>query len=532
MIQFVAVLYCATDESNRQTLSPYPAMQFLLHDDYVIHAIQKEDTRILELCSKKIIDAWVAASSIPNILNALSEKDNKDAAQEKLYRFLSAVAVLPVGGAEIKDSLKPSLGAPTESIALRLWETCSLDGIVTLNADAFPESDAVILSPDQAAEKVASHDSDTGRVPLLNIPATYPQSLEEIEQEILEVIRSGYFILGPKVEALEKEMARYCGAPFAVGVSSGTDALLISLMAAGVEAGDEVITTPFTFFATAGSIARLGAKPVFVDIEDDSFNIDPKKIEAVITPKSRAVIPVHLYGQSADMDPINEVAQKNNLIVIEDAAQSTGAEYKGKKVGSLGDFGCLSFFPTKNLGGFGDGGMVTANSPRLNEKLKILRMHGSAPKYYHKEIGGNFRLDAIQAAILLAKLPYLDHALRCRKENAKRYDSLFADKGLTEQVRLPKEVVEGHTYNQYCIRVDGSKRDALREFLGKQDVMTEIYYPLSLHQQECFADLGYKNGDFPVSERAAEEVLALPISNEVTAAQQVRVVEAISRFFS
>ena len=338
--------------------------------------------------------------------------------------------------------------------------------------------------------------------------------------------------VGAYVNRFEELASERMESKYAVAMTSGTAALHIALLLAGVEAGDEVVTTPFTFFATAGCIARLGAKPVFVDIDDASFNIDPAKIEAVLTSKSRAVIPVHLYGQCADMDPIVEVAEQNNLIVIEDAAQATGAEYKGQKAGSLGDFGCFSFFPTKNLGGFGDGGMVTSNSPRLHEKLKILRVHGAAPKYYHKEIGGNFRLDALQAAIILAKLPYLDHTLRCRRGNAKRYHALFAEKGLADHIRLPEEIVPGHTYNQYCIRVEGAKRDALREFLGKQGVMTEIYYPLPLHIQECFHSLGYKPGDFPVSERAAEEVLALPVSNEVTPQQQERVVDAIAQFFA
>ncbi|WP_442939896.1 DegT/DnrJ/EryC1/StrS family aminotransferase [Nitrospina gracilis] len=355
--------------------------------------------------------------------------------------------------------------------------------------------------------------------------------MEGAEAAWMSVIRSGYFILGPQVEQLEQEMAAYCGVSNALGVSSGTDALLLALMTADIGAGDEVITTPFTFFATAGSISRTGAKPVFVDIQPDSFNIDPEKIEAAITPNTRAIMPVHLYGQCADMDAINAIAQKHNLLVFEDAAQASGATHKGRQAGSMGDFGCYSFFPTKNLGGFGDGGMVTVRDAALFEKSKILRVHGSAPKYYHKLIGGNFRIDALQAAVLRAKLPFLDTWLAFRRGNAHRYTQLFTEAGLDTVVGLPPEVVPGHTFNQYVIRVRDGKRDALRAALAEKKIMTEIYYPVPLHLQECFADLGYKAGDFPVSEQAADEVLALPAANEVTEAQQKHVVAAIRAFF-
>ncbi|MCH8156540.1 MAG: DegT/DnrJ/EryC1/StrS family aminotransferase, partial [Nitrospinae bacterium] len=282
------------------------------------------------------------------------------------------------------------------------------------------------------------------RVPLLDIPASYEAILADVEKNISEVIRTGHFILGPKVEELEQRIAEYCGAKYAVGVSSGTDALLISLMAAGIGEGDEVITTPFTFFATAGSIARLGARPVFVDIHPDTFNIDPQQIENKITDKTRALLPVHLYGQCADMDPILELARKHKLAVIEDAAQAIGTEYKGRRTGSLGDYGCFSFFPTKNLGGFGDGGMVTMSSEELYERVKILRVHGSSPKYYHKIVGGNFRLDAIQSAVVLAKLKYLDRWTEQRRKNAQTYGRLFKEKGLLNFITLPGEVVPRH----------------------------------------------------------------------------------------
>ena len=367
------------------------------------------------------------------------------------------------------------------------------------------------------------------KVPLLDIPLSYEAVLADVEKNINEVIRSGYFILGPVVEELERQIAAYCGAKYAVGVSSGTDALLISLMAAGIGEGDEVITTPFTFFATAGSISRLGAKPVFVDIEPSTFNINPKYIEKNITNKTRAIIPVHLYGQCADMDPILDLAKKNNLAIIEDAAQAIGSKYKGGRAGSLGDYGCFSFFPTKNLGGFGDGGMVTMASEELYEQVKTLRVHGSNNKYYHKVIGGNFRLDAIQAAVVLAKLKFLDQCTEKRRSNAQTYDRLFKEKGATDSLTLPQEIIPRHVYNQYIVRVK-EKRDELRSFLGGKNIATEIYYPLPLHLQDCFASLGYKKGDFPESEKAADEIIALPIFPELTTDQLEYVAASISQF--
>ena len=367
------------------------------------------------------------------------------------------------------------------------------------------------------------------KVPLLDIPLSYEAVLADVEKNINEVIRSGYFILGPVVEELERQIAAYCGAKYAVGVSSGTDALLISLMAAGIGEGDEVITTPFTFFATAGSISRLGAKPVFVDIEPSTFNINPKHIEKNITNKTRAIIPVHLYGQCADMDPIIDLAKINNLTIIEDAAQAIGSKYKGGGAGSLGDYGCFSFFPTKNLGGFGDGGMVTMASEELYEQVKTLRVHGSNNKYYHKVIGGNFRLDAIQAAVVLAKLKFLDQCTKKRRSNAQTYDRLFKEKGATDSLTLPQEIIPRHVYNQYIVRVK-EKRDELRSFLGGKNIATEIYYPLPLHLQDCFASLGYKKGDFPESEKAADEIIALPIFPELTTDQLEYVAASISQF--
>jgi len=352
-------------------------------------------------------------------------------------------------------------------------------------------------------------------VPLLDLKAQYATIKDEMMPALEGVMESQYFIGGPKVAELEEAIAQYSNCAAAVGVSSGTDALLISLMTLGVGPGDEVITTPFTFFATVGSIWRTGAKPVFADIEADTYNIDPARIADAVTEKTKAIIPVHLYGQMADMDPIMEIARANDLSVIEDAAQSIGSLYKGRKAGSIGTTGCFSFFPSKNLGGNGDGGIVVTNDAELGQRLAIFRNHGSKPKYYHKWVGGNFRLDAIHAAGLLVKLKRLDGWSAKRRANAARYDELFAD---CPQIDTPTVCEENVTiFNQYVIRVPN--RDDCRAFLKESGIGCEVYYPLSLHQQECFASLGYKEGDFPVSEQAAGEVLALPIYPELTGEQ-------------
>lgn len=368
-------------------------------------------------------------------------------------------------------------------------------------------------------------------VPLLDLKAQYASIRDEIEPVLREVVESQYFILGPKVQECEKAIAAYCRCAHAVGVTSGTDALLAAMMAEGIGPGDEVITTPYTFFATAGSIARLGARPVFVDIDPVTYNIHPARIEAKITPKTRAIMPVHLYGQMADMDSIMEIANRRGLVVIEDAAQAIGSEYKGRRAGSIGQYGCFSFFPSKNLGCFGDGGIVTTNDAARADKLSILRTHGSKPKYYHKIIGGNFRLDALQAAVVIVKLRHLDNWTAGRQSNAQRYDKLFGESGLTADGRiiLPKVVMERHIFNQYVIRVP--RRDELQAFLKDKGVGTEVYYPVPMHLQECFAYLGHKNGAFPESEKAATETVALPIYPELTDAQAEYVVESIRTFY-
>ena len=424
-------------------------------------------------------------------------------------------------------------------------------------------------------------------VPLLDLKAQYLSIKPEIDAAIAEVCESQKFILGPQVKALEEAVAQYCGCAHGVGVSSGTDALLISLMAEGIGPGDEVITTAYSFFATAGCIARLGAKPVFVDIDPMSYNLDPSKLEGLVTRNQKletrnckAILPVHLFGQMADMDPIMDIARRHSLVVVEDGAQAIGAEYASessvsslespvsgqpetinqklrtaRRAGSIGAYGCFSFFPSKNLGAFGDGGMVVTNDLERADKLRILRAHGSKPKYYHKLVGGNFRLDTLQASIVLAKLKHLDDWTAARQSNAARYDRLFGASGLVSSghVSLPGVSSLGfgvpgsesgaatidqeprtinqarHIFNQYVIRAP--RRNELQAFLKEKGIGTEVYYPLPLHLQECFASLGHKAGDFPESEKAAAETLALPVYPELTSDQAEYVVDSISGFY-
>lgn len=362
-------------------------------------------------------------------------------------------------------------------------------------------------------------------VPLLDLKPQYQAIKEEIQEAINEVIESQYFILGPEVQALEENIAEYCQAKHCLGVSSGSDALLLSLMALDVGAGDEVITTTYTFFATAGAISRLGATPVFVDIDPVTFNILPEAVEKAITPKTKAIIPVHLYGQCAEMDEVLEIAEKHQLPVIEDGAQAIGSEYKGKRAGSMGTAGCFSFFPSKNLGAFGDGGAITTNDSELFEKMKCLRMHGSKPKYHHKIIGGNFRLDALQAAVVRIKLQYLDNWTESRQHNADLYNKLFEG---NPSVTTPPAIQNRHIYNQYIIRVED--RDELRAYLAEKNIGSEIYYPIPMHLQECFADLGYTEGAFPEAEKAASTTLAIPIYPELSVEQVKYVAETINEF--
>ncbi len=367
------------------------------------------------------------------------------------------------------------------------------------------------------------------KVPLLDLKAQYQTIKPEIDAAVQGVIDSQYFILGPDVEKFEHAVAAYSGCRNAIGVTSGSDAILIVLMAMNVGPGDEVIVPSYTFFATAGSVARLSAKPVFADINPETYNVEPASIESLITPKTKAIIPVHLYGQVCDMKPILGIAARHGIPVIEDAAQAIGSQYQDAKAGSFGKAGCFSFFPSKNLGGFGDGGMVVTNDDALAEKIRILRAHGSEPKYYHKIIGGNFRLDALQAAVLDVKLKHLDEWTRARRANADEYDRLFKESGLApSKITLPRRVNAGHIFNQYVVSC--GRRDQLRDYLKKQNIGTEIYYPVPLHLQECFAYLGGKKGDCPRSEVAADTTMAIPIYPELTAEQKTFVVSCIADF--
>ncbi|MBN2451554.1 MAG: DegT/DnrJ/EryC1/StrS family aminotransferase [Lentisphaeria bacterium] len=369
------------------------------------------------------------------------------------------------------------------------------------------------------------------QVPLLDLKAQYGGLRDEITAVLRDICESQAFILGPRVEELERAIAAYCGVGAACGVSSGSDALLLCLMAEGIGPGDEVLTTPYTFFATAGVIHRLGARPAFVDIDPVTFNLDPAGLEAAVTPRCRAILPVHLYGQSADLDPMLEVARRHGLTVIEDAAQAIGAEYRGRRVGGIGDYGCLSFFPSKNLGGFGDGGMVVTRHPERQDALATLRNHGMAPTYYHRVVGGNFRLDALQAAVLLVKLTYLDEWTAARQRNARRYGEMFAESAAADLVGLPQRAswATRHVFNQFVVRLPADRRQQVWDGLRAAGIGCNVYYPVPLHLQECFRDLGYGPGDFPESERAARETLALPIYPELTPEQQRFVVDTIAR---
>ncbi len=385
-------------------------------------------------------------------------------------------------------------------------------------------------------------------VPLLDLKAQYASIREDVRRAIDEVCDAQWFVMGPNVTELERQIAEYSQCAHGIGVSSGTDALLVALMALDVGHGDAVITTPYTFFATGGAVARLGARPIFCDIDPATYNVSPDAVRDLLVHECvekngtvihkpsgttvKAIMPVHLYGQTADIDPLVNIANDYGLPVVEDAAQSIGSEYlDGGRAGSRGSIGCFSFFPSKNLGAFGDGGMCTTNDDELAERLRILRLHGGKPKYYHAVVGGNFRLDALQAAVLLVKLRSLDDWTAGRQENAAFYDKAFDEPGLSGKVSAPRTLTgKRHIYNQYVIRVQ--ERDGLRAYLGDAGIGTEIYYPVPLHLQQCFADLDYKKGDCPESERAANETVAIPVYPELSSEQQEYVVSTITDFYN
>lgn len=354
---------------------------------------------------------------------------------------------------------------------------------------------------------------------------------DEIQHAVARIFETGQFVMGPDVRELEAGIAELCGTKHAVACASGSEALLLALMAAGVGPGDEVIVPSYTFFATASAVARLGATIVFVDIDPVTYNIDPQQVAEHVSAATKAIIPVHLFGQCADMDAIQDIAREHSLVVIEDAAQAVGAEYKGRRAGSIGDVGCFSFYPTKNLGGAGDGGMLTTNDDELAQKLALLRAHGMEPRYYHRLLGINSRLDSIQAAVLNIKLKHLETWTHMREENARHYHELFTAAGLDAMLVLPEAVVPGrHVWNQYTVRVPDGHRDALRQHLAEHHVGTEIYYPVPVHRQECFAELGHGEDRLPETEKAAAETIALPIFPELTAAEQQVVVAQIANF--
>ncbi len=384
-------------------------------------------------------------------------------------------------------------------------------------------------------------------VPLLDLKAQYATLKSELDAAILRVAESQYFILGPEVSGLERSMEEYLGVQHALGVSSGTDALLLALMALGVGSGDEVIVPTFSFFATAGVVSRLGARPVFADIDPVTYAVDPGAVRRAITARTKVILPVHLYGQSADMEPLLALGREHGIAVVEDAAQSIGACYRdGRRLGSLGDIGCFSFFPSKNLGAFGDGGLVTTNDTALYERMRIMRVHGGERRYYHSVVGGNFRLDELQAAVLRVKLPYLEGWSRKRRENADRYSGRLMDLGLNQgdghqgfdehaKVVTPAAIYresgiqDYHIFNQYVIRVE--RRDELRAWLTERGIGNEVYYPVPFHLQECFGYLGYRQGEFPVAESASAEVLALPVYPELSNEQIDYVAESIAEFY-
>jgi dTDP-4-amino-4,6-dideoxygalactose transaminase len=368
-------------------------------------------------------------------------------------------------------------------------------------------------------------------VPLCDLQTQYKALQPEIEAAVLRVLASGQAILGPEVTALEREVADYCGAAHAIGCGSGTDAILLALAGLGVGPGDEVIVPPFTFFATAASVVRLGARPVFADIDPETYNIDPAAVERAISPRTKAIMPVHLYGQCCDMEPLWRIAERHRLRIIEDAAQAFGSDYQGKRAGTLGAMACMSFYPTKNLGTYGDAGMVVTNDPEWADRVTTLRVHGMKPKYHHPMLGWNARIDALHAAVLRVKLPHVEMWIGQRQTAARRYDEMIAagrlDGFLTRPVRRADR---RHTYNQYVCRVAGGQRDALVRYFQAEKIGCDVYYPVPLHLQGCLRFLGHRAGEFPVSEAACREVIALPVFPEITAAQQERVIDAVTAF--
>jgi dTDP-4-amino-4,6-dideoxygalactose transaminase len=508
-------------------------MRILLHIDYLNSAINNpENDSVLLLCKEKSVEAWVLPSAIPSLYENLKQNENDSVSRKSIQTLLKLVSIFPMSGKDVEHALAPGEMNFSETLTVSAAESLNIEAIVTLDPQKFSSNKAKVLTPNELTEQLKNKKTEITKVPMLDIPASYHECIDTIEHEMMKVLRSSHFVLGSHVEEFETKAAEHCGVDFAIGVSSGTDALLVSLMAMEIGPGDEVITTPYTFFATMGSILRTGAKPVFVDIDPDTFNIDPDKIEKAVTINTKAILPVHLYGQCADMEIIQEIADRLDLFIIEDAAQAIGAEYKNQKAGSLGHAGCFSFYPTKNLGGFGDGGMVTVSSDSLRDKIVSLRNHGSQARYMHTAIGGNFRLDALQAAALSVRIDHLRTWNERRRSNAENYNKLFEKNNLSNHINIPAEKTGRHVYHQYVIRVLGGKRNDLKDFLSENNIGCAIYYPVPLHLQDCIEEMGYKKGDFPIAEQAAEETLALPISHEVTEEQINYIVSTIKKFYS
>lgn len=502
---------------------------------------------LMTLCFQKEVEGWIMSSSVSSLYVELESIVGSTIASQKIKEALNYLSCLPVTEESIRETLKAmdSGGFNQDQLKLQICQEFGLDYFVTERPDEINRSEnsasysvQIVSSAQFLAHFREGQNKPITHVPLLDIKASYHQIYHKIDAAANRVILSGRFILGKEVKDFEEAMADYCNCQFAIGLSSGTDALLVALMALDVKPEEIVLTTPYSFFATAGVIARLGARPLFVDIDRETYNLDPGRLEDILQKldprdlkRVKAIIPVHLFGQCADMEPILRIAEQYNLAVVEDAAQAIGARYKGRQLaGSMGTMGCFSFFPSKNLGGFGDAGLLTTNNKGLAEKVEILRSHGAHPKYYHHFIGGNFRIDALQAAMIKEKLPFLDEWTRVRQANARFYSSGFEELSLGSVITLPKIAPGGfHVFNQYVIRVP--ERNDLKDFLGRHGIETEIYYPVPFHLQECFAYLDYEEGAFPESEKAAQETLALPVCPGITRKMQQYVMACIKAFY-
>ncbi|HUT04565.1 MAG TPA: aminotransferase class I/II-fold pyridoxal phosphate-dependent enzyme [bacterium] len=481
---------------------------------------------VLAFCEAGICEGWMVANSFPTIEYVTAKSVNKATAMAVLRELYARVSIIPLRTSLISEALAKYPDNFEDGLQMAAARQFNLDYIVTRNVRHFERSPVPAVTPDEFIE-IFKKDRGRKNVPFVDLSAQLHEIYNDIDDELTEVIQSCAFILGPAVTKFEQQFADFCEAKHCVGVSSGTAALHLALLALGIGKGDEVITVPNTFAATCEAIIYTGARPVFVDVDERTFNIDVFKIDAAITPRTRAIIPVHLYGQPADMDPILHIAQEHNLKVIEDACQAHGARYKGKRVGAIGDVGCFSFYPSKNLGAYGDGGAVVTNDPHVSERVRMLRDHGTTDKYHHAVVGYNCRLSSMQAAVLSAKLKRLDKNNEMRREKAGLYGEALGK--LDVIIPFEPEYSES-VYHLYVIRA--SKRDRLREHLTSHGISAGLHYPVPLHLQGAFAHLGYKQGDFPVAEKLAAEILSLPMFPELEADAIERCAQIIGRFCS